>query len=90
MSNDILKELNKAASRSVKQYGLYSTDNDEVENFTKRVMKWNQYHMGDEVKLDILAVNDKEGDKDYPGPHYKLLLEFPNREIQIAFWTGRD
>lgn len=75
-------------NQKVMQHGLYSTNDDEVQQFVKRVNKWNTGHIGSPVKLNILEC--KEGDQHCADPHYKFQIEFPTREAQIAFWRGYD
>lgn len=74
-----------ADQQKILQTGLFSKDAKETERMIERVNKFNINNIGQPVKLDVIPY--EKGDEFVPAPHYKFRFLFPNRQVQMAFWT---
>ena len=74
----------KSAEMGIKQIGLHSNSEKEIEQLVQRVSKFNLNHLGSAIKMDILPC--EEGDRDNPDPHYKINFFYPNKQVMRDFW----
>lgn len=75
-----------AEEKTITQVGLTSDSQEQVDDISDKVDKFNRSHKGIFVSLTISEVPPQ--DRSSTSGKFRLLFEFANRDAQRAFWLG--